>query len=92
MLSTVGKAAFPTPSQKETMIHELQTFEPIFDHEHKIFGNAVGLIMDQERISGARGSLSPSVRRPARSCCSIPPWEFVCQVSVHFENVGLYDP
>ena len=50
MLSTVGKAAFPTPSQKETMIHELQTFEPIFDHEHKIFGNAVGLIMDQERI------------------------------------------
>lgn len=33
------------------MIHELQTFEPIFDHEHKIFGNAEGLIMEKDRRS-----------------------------------------
>lgn len=33
------------------MIHELQTFEPIFDHEHKIFGNAEGLIMKKDRRS-----------------------------------------
>ena len=31
------------------MINELQTFEPAFDFEHRIFGNFEGIIMEKDR-------------------------------------------